>query len=77
MNNIQRIMHDLWDKIDAAKKREDALKDELAQVREGLRELIDAMVQYEMDVEGNAPISHRNMMQRARAALAQPEQGEK
>lgn len=42
---------------------------EQSSVRQSLAELVEAMVQYEMDVDGESTQKHREMMRRAREAL--------
>lgn len=37
---------------------------------ESLRELVSAMVRYEIDAGESAPVKHENMMNKARAAIA-------
>ncbi|HEM8300846.1 TPA: hypothetical protein U2M43_001076 [Providencia stuartii] len=37
---------------------------------ESLRELVSAMEKYEMDVDEIAPVKHREIMKKARAAIA-------
>lgn len=55
---------DQWSEMNA---RKIAAAPELV---EALAEMIAAMVDYEMEAETEAPASHREMMRKARAALA-------
>lgn len=55
---------DPWSEMNA---RKIAAAPELA---EALRMVVAAMVDYEMEAETEAPASHREMMRKARAALA-------
>jgi hypothetical protein len=44
--------------------------DDAGRLREALKELFDAMVRYEGDVDGDVPSHHGRMMDRVRAALS-------
>ena len=48
----------------------DANKMEIAELKKSVSELLDAMHRYEMDVEVEAPFTHREMMKRAELALS-------
>lgn len=56
--------------LNQAKFRAEAAETQRDQMQALGRELIDAMVRYEWAAEGDAPPEHRDLMKRARAALA-------
>jgi hypothetical protein len=45
--------------------------DRIEELRAATKNLVDAMRRYEMDAEGDAPRDHREMMDRAIAALGE------
>ena len=47
----------------------EALQSENNALKESIRELIQAMKDYEMEVDSDAPLKHRMMMEKARKAL--------
>ena len=69
---IECFFHEcLRTKLERAMKDRDALCVLVAQQREALRELLQAMQDYQMDVDDDPPRRHRAMMEKARAVLAQ------